>query len=301
MQKLLVRYLHETHVKIMTSCETRDLLLKDGRIRSVATSQGEFSATSYIVATGGLSYPETGSTGDGYRWAETTGHPLVPPQPALIPLQLDADWTAAVLDLNLKNIRIGAWQNNQLIAERFGEAFFTRNGIGGPIILDLSAAVRDALKQGPVELRLDLKPAVSAELFDRRLQRELLAHNNKGFSKALTSLLPQALVPLFVRFSGIPADKKCHSISREERTGLLLLFKQWRLTVTGIDTPQRAIITSGGVALSAIDMRSMRSKKIPNLYFAGEIIDLDGPTGGYNLQLCWSTGYLAGISAATEK
>lgn len=299
-QKLLVNYLHETHVRIMTNCETRDLRFEDGRIRSVVTSQGELSATNYILATGGLSYPETGSTGDGYRWAKKTGHALVPPQPALVPLQLDADWTADVLDLNLKNIRISSWQNNQFITERFGEAFFTRNGIGGPIILDLSAEVRDALKQGSVELRLDLKPAVSDELFDRRLQRELLAHNNRDFSKVLSGLLPQALIPLFIRFSGIPADKKCHSISREERARLLNLFKGWCLSVTAIDTPRRAIITSGGVSLRDIDMRTMRSKKVPNLYFAGEMIDLDGPTGGYNLQLCWSTGYLAGVNAATS-
>jgi predicted Rossmann fold flavoprotein len=296
--KLLLDYARRAGVEIKTSCPVAGLQYDSGRVHGIVTPSGTLRAESIIVATGGLSYPQTGCSGDGYRWATAGGHRLTPPQPALVPLQLDADWTGELLNLNLKNVGITAWHKNQPIAERFGEAFFTRSGIGGPIVLDMSAQVRDALQQGPVELQLDLKPVVSVERFDQRLQRELAVHSNRNFSNALTGLLPQLLIPLFVRLSGIPADKKCHSITREERQRLGGLFKNWRLKVIALDTPERAIITSGGVHLADIDMRTMRSRIVDNLYFAGEMIDLDGPTGGFNLQLCWSTGYLAGINAA---
>ncbi|MBD1400366.1 aminoacetone oxidase family FAD-binding enzyme [Pelovirga terrestris] len=297
--KLLLKYIRQAGVETKTSCRVNGLQYEEGCVRAVETAYGTFAAATVIVATGGLSYPETGCSGDGYRWATDSRHRLTPPQPALVPLQLDADWTQDLLNLNLKNVNITAWHNNKPIAERFGEAFFTRHGIGGPIVLDLSALVRDALQRGPVELQLDLKPAVSVELFDQRLQRELAGHSNRNFANALSGLLPQLLIPLFVQLSEIPAEKKCHSITKQERQRLGRLFKDWRLKVTALDTPERAIITSGGVSLADIDMRTMRSKVVDNLYFAGEMIDLDGPTGGFNLQLCWSTGYLAGISAAT--
>ncbi len=160
----------------------------------------------------------------------------------------------------------------------------------------MSAEVRDALRTDDVSLFLDLKPAIDAETFDRRLQRELTAHQNKNFSKVLDSLLPKALIPIFLRLSMIDPDKKCHSISRQERQQLLGLFKDLELPVAEVGGFKRAIITSGGVSLKDIDMRTMRSKKVENLYFVGEVIDLDGPTGGFNLQVCWSTGYLAGTN-----
>lgn len=298
-QKALDRFLTESGVELITSCMVRKLHRDENRLTRVETSQGDFSASQFILATGGLSYPETGCTGDGYRWAKQAGHLLVTPEPALVPIHLSENWTAELCDLNLKNIRILVQQNSKIVTERFGEAFFTHTGIGGPIILDMSAQIRDVLKQGPVQLLLDLKPAVTAELFDKRLQRELVAHTNKVFRKSLKELLPQAMIPLFIRLSGIDPEKKCHSVTKAERTKLLSLFKGLVLNVSGVEGYKKAIITSGGVSLRDIDMRTMRSKKLTNLYFAGEMVDLDGPTGGYNLQVCWSTGYLAGISAAT--
>lgn len=298
-RKVLLRYLTDSQVTLVTDCEVLGIESRHDRITGVHTSQGVFRARCFIMATGGQSYPETGSTGDGYNWARSLGHRLVAPQPALVPLRLACDWTAELLDLNLKNVSLRAWSGSRLLAERFGEMFFTRRGVGGPIVLDMSAVVRDALPTGDVTLALDLKPAVAEEVFDRRLQRELAEHRNRDFANSLDNLLPKRLIPLFIRLSGISAEKKCHSITRAERGQLLQLFKQWRVPVTGIDTPERAIITSGGVDLADIDMRTLASKKMQNLYFAGEMIDLDGPTGGYNLQLCWSTGYLAGLSAAT--
>jgi predicted Rossmann fold flavoprotein len=297
-QQVLDDFLATSGVMLKNACPVNRISFAEGRVAGLETAAGRFSADAYVAATGGLSYPETGCTGDGFRWAEQSGHRLIAREPALVPVQLREDWTGKLTRLNLKNVRLSAHQENRVIAERFGEAFFTQSGIGGPIILDMSALLRDALKSGPVELQLDFKPAVTRELFDKRLQRELKEHHNKNFANSLGNLLPQALIPVFVQLSGIPPEKKCHSVSKGERQALLQLFKALPLQVTGVGNFRKAIVTSGGVALCDIDMRTMRSKKIDNLYFCGEMIDLDGPTGGYNLQLCWSTGYLAGVSAA---
>ena len=299
-QKALVAFARDAGVEMRTNCEVKDLVVASGRVGSIETSEGRFSADNVIVATGGLSYPETGCTGDGYRWAEACGHRLVRPEPALMPVRLKEPWTAQVSRFNLKNVRISLCVDGEKVDERFGEAFFTRSGIGGPIVLDLSSRIRDELKRGRVTLLLDFKPAVATELFDKRLQRELSEHNNQAFGNSLGGLLPRDMIPVFIMLAGIDPNKKCHSVTRAERLRLLGLFKAMPLEVTACEGFRRAIITSGGVSLSDIDMRSMRSKKIANLFFAGEIIDLDGPTGGFNLQVCWSTGYLAGISAAQK-
>lgn len=297
-QRALESFVRDAGVTLHTSCEVKDLAIEHGVVKAVETSTGTFTAINVVVATGGLSYPETGCTGDGYAWARSCGHRLVTPEPALMPVTLSDPWTAEVSHFNLKNVRIALYVNGQKIDERFGEAFFTRSGIGGPIVLDMSRSIRDALKQGEVKLLLDLKPAVAAELFDKRLQRELAEHSNQDFANALGQLLPRDMIPVFLRLVGIDPKKKCHSVTRVERQRLLKLFKEFELQVAGCEGFQRAIITSGGVSLKDIDMRSMRSKQVSNLFFAGEMIDLDGPTGGFNLQECWSTGYLAGVNAA---
>lgn len=296
--KVLESFVTGAGVRMITNCEVKTLAMEGDRIATVETSRGAFTAGRVIVATGGLSYPETGCSGDGYRWAKKSGHRLVETRPALEPLMLADSWTGEVDDFNLKNVRATALCDGRKIDERFGEAFFTRRGIGGPIILDLSRPIREALPRGRVTLKLDLKPAVEETLFDKRLQRELAEHSNRDFRKSLGNLLPRAMIPVFIRLSGIDPSKKCHSVTREERLTLLRLFKALELHVTGGEGFGKAIVTSGGVDLKDIDMRTMRSKKVENLYFAGEVLDLDGPTGGFNLQLCWSTGYLAGISAA---
>lgn len=296
--KVLQKFVREAGVELLCDCRVKGLRFSGERVAAVETERGTFVADRYVLATGGLSYPETGCTGDGYRWAQDGGHRLVEPQAALMPLRLAEDWTGEWCEINLKNVRVTAYSAGRKIAERFGEAFFTRGGIGGPIILDMSREVRDALKKGAVSLHLDLKPAVTEELFDKRLQREFADQSNKDFRNALGKLLPQAMIPRFIALSEIDPCKKCHSVTKEERRKLLGLFKDLTLQVTGHEGMKKAIITSGGVTLKDIDMRSMCSKKIANLYFAGEMLDLDGPTGGFNLQVCWSTGYLAGVSAA---
>lgn len=297
-RKVLETFLTDSGVDLLTACPVLALDYDGSRVAAIETRKGAFRADQIIVATGGLSYPRTGCTGDGYRWAEASGHGLIEPQPALVPLVLKEEWTEEISHFNLKHVKVRVRQGGKILVESFGEAFFTRNGIGGPIILDLSAAVREALKQGPVELLLDLKPALSGEQFDLRLQREFEAQANKDFRNALGTLLPRDMIPLMIRLSGIESEKKCHSVTRSERRSLVKLFKELPLHVHRCGGFDKAIITAGGVSLKDIDPRTMRSKKIENLYFAGEMIDLDGPTGGYNLQLCWSTGYLAGVSAA---
>lgn len=299
-QQSLLRFIAQSGVEVVTGCAVRGLHIAGGRVRSVSGASGDFAVRNVIVATGGLSYPQTGCTGDGYAWAVACGHQLVEPEPALVAVRLRQDWTAEVRHFNLKNVRIRLRQNGRTLDERFGEAFFTRSGIGGPIILDMSKTIRAALGQGPVTLSLDLKPAVSHELFDKRLQREFAEQSNQAFADALRRLLPSDLIPVFIRLAGIDPRKPCHSVTRQERQGLLALFKELELQVSGCEGFSRAIITAGGVSLRDIDMRCMRSRKLPNLFFAGEMIDLDGPTGGFNLQVCWSTGYLAGISAGAN-
>lgn len=298
--RVLEKFVAEAGVELLTGCEVKDLAMEGDRLGAVQTSRGRFAADRFIVATGGLSYPETGCTGDGYDWAASCGHRVVTPEPALVAVRLREAWTAEVMDFNLKNVRITACLDGKPFEERFGEAFFTRGGIGGPIVLDMSSAIRDALKKGEVTLNLDLKPAVDAQTFDGRLQRELAEHSNRDFGNSLGALLPRDMIPLFLRLSGIDPQKKCHSITRQERQTLLGLFKALTLHVSGCEGFSKAIITAGGVSLGDIDMRTMRSKKVPNLFFAGEVIDLHAPTGGYNLQECWSTGFLAGTSAAVD-
>ncbi|MDT8443866.1 MAG: NAD(P)/FAD-dependent oxidoreductase [Desulfuromonadales bacterium] len=297
-QRALETFVRDAGVTVHTLCEVKNLLFDDGVVKEVETSSGTYTAGNVILATGGLSYPETGCSGDGYTWAKACGHRLVTPEPALMPVRLSDPWTSEVSHFNLKNVRITLCVDGKKIDERFGEAFFTRSGIGGPIVLDMSSRIRDALKQGEVKLLLDLKPAVASDLFDKRLQRELAEHSNQDFANSLGQLLPRDMIPVFVRLVGIDPKKKCHSVTRVERQRLLKLFKEFELQVDGCEGFQRAIITSGGVSLQDIDMRSMRSKRVANLFFAGEMIDLDGPTGGFNLQECWSTGYLAGVNAA---
>lgn len=299
-QKALEDFVHDSGVEVRTLCEVKKLVFEKDRIEEVVTSSDRFIAGNVVLATGGLSYPETGCTGDGYAWARACGHRLVTPEPALVPVKLADPWTAEVSNFNLKNVRITLCVDGKKEDERFGEAFFTRSGIGGPIVLDMSCAIRDALKKGEVKLLLDLKPAVATELFDKRLQRELAEHCNLDFAKSLGKLLPSDMIPVFLRLVGIDPKKKCHSVTKMERLRLLKLFKELELNVSGCEGFRKAIITSGGVSLKDIDLRSMRSRLISNLFFAGEMIDLDGPTGGYNLQECWSTGYLAGVNAAQK-
>ncbi|MCK4967466.1 MAG: aminoacetone oxidase family FAD-binding enzyme, partial [Candidatus Aenigmarchaeota archaeon] len=251
----------------------------------------------YIICTGGKSYPLTGSTGDGYNWATNLGHTIIKLAPALTPIIIKEKIVKELEGLSLKNVEISIYKNNKKIATKFGEALFTADGMSGPIILDLSRSIYQE-DFNNLFLQIDFKPALEFIKLDRRIQRDWQQVNNKMFKNSLNKLLPRKLIPIIIKLSGINPAKKVNLITKEERKKLLHLLKEFKLNIKGLVGYNKAIITKGGIKLSEVSPKTMKSKLIDNLYFAGEILDLDGPTGGYNLQVCWSTGYLAGENAA---
>ena len=299
--EVLVRAMREAGVRVITRCEVRSLCVADGRIAGVDTGQGIVTASAVVLATGVLSYPGTGSTGDGYRWAEAVGHKIIAPRPGLVPLVTAEPWVRRLQGLALKNTRATAFDGRgRKINEDFGELLFTHFGLSGPIILSMSRDIAQYIyEEGkPVRIELDLKPALSEEKLDVRLQRDLNQQSRKLFKNALDGLLPGKMVPVVIDLSGIDPGKPCHQVSRAERQGLGQLLKHLTLTVTATRQIAEAIVTAGGVNIKEVDPRTMQSKLVPGLFFAGEILDVDGYTGGYNLQACFSTGYVAGRSAA---
>lgn len=299
--KVLSGYLKENKVKIMPGAEVMGFEMKNEKIACVNLKNGKIYADNFVIATGGKSYAITGSTGDGYAWADNMGHKIIAPMPALVPVKTKEEWVQDLQGLSLKNIQIIVWQDNKKKETRFGELLFTHFGLSGPIILDVSKKIGELLAKGKVFIQIDLKPALNAEQLDKRLQRDFANNINKNFKNYLPELLPKKMIETIIKLSGIEADKKINSISREQRINLGNLLKSLRLEASGLLGYDQAIVTSGGVDLKEIDSRTMRSKIVDNLFFAGEIIDLDGPTGGYNLQICWSTGYLAGENAARKE
>lgn len=252
-----------------------------------------------ILATGGASYPGTGSTGDGYRLAKALGHTIVPIRPALVPLDTAGDVAARLEGLSLRNVAVRVWFDDRMHDQAFGEMLFTRFGVSGPIILTLSRDIVDALRSRKrVSLSIDLKPAVDDEKLDARLLRELDARGKRQYHTLLKDLLPRTLIPVCIEQTGIPADKVAHQITAMERSRLLRWLKDFRLEVTGHRPIAQAIITAGGVDTSEVDPRTMASRLVPGLYLAGELLDVDADTGGYNLQAAFSTGWMAGRSAA---
>lgn len=270
--------------------------VKDKSITSVVTYKGEFSAKRYILATGGKSYPITGSNGDGYTLAKSLGHTIVEPKPALVPIICKERWIKKLAGLSLENVRITAYQDSKEVVSKFGEALFTHEGMSGPIIIDMSRDIGNALEKGKVGLSIDFKPALSKEILDRRVRLDFEKLKGKVFKNSLKRLLPSSLIPIVVQLSNIEPEKKVAEITKEERLNLVNLLKNFRITPIKLDSWDKAIVTAGGVNIKEIDSTNMKSKLIDNLYFAGEIIDVYGPTGGYNLQICWSTGILAARS-----
>ena len=267
--------------------------------KQAMTSARRIFADKFILCTGGKSYASTGSTGDGYQWAKECGHTIVETAPALVPIKTKEAWVKDVQGLSLKNVAINLLQNNKKQDSRFGEMMFTHFGLTGPIVLDLSKKVTELMAKGEVMISLDLKPALNHEQLDARLQRDFKENSNKDFINYLPELLPQKMIALIATMSGVDPRKKINFVTKEERKKLVDLLKDLRLTADGTTGYNQAIVTSGGVATKEVDSKTMQSRIISNLFLAGEILDLDGPTGGYNLQVCWSTGYAAGTYAAT--
>lgn len=246
-----------------------------------------------IVCTGGMSYPSTGSTGDGYRFAESTGHRLTSPRPALVPLEVKESWCGELMGLSLKNVSVCMMDGKKELYQGFGEMLFTHFGVSGPLILSASSFY-GRRKSDDVMLYIDFKPALDPEQFDKRLLRDFEGQKNKQFKNALGGLFPAKLIPVMVRLSGIHPDKQVNEVTREERRRLLELTKKFPLTVTGTRSFAEAIITQGGISVKDINPSTMESKLVRGLSFAGEVLDVDAMTGGFNLQIAWSTGYLSG-------
>lgn len=285
--------------EVRLNTEVSSLLIKENAVRGVQLKSGEkLYAKCVIIATGGLSYPQTGSTGDGYRFAGTAGHSIITPQPSLVPLETKEDWPRDAMGLSLKNVALTALDKaDKILYQAEGELLFTHFGLSGPLVLSASAHMRD-YAHNHYRVSIDLKPALSAEQLDHRVLRDFAAEPNKDFINSLDRLLPKKLIPIIVRLSGIDPRKKVNAVTKEERQRLVKLFKELTLTIKRHRPIAEAIITAGGVNTRELQPKTMASKKISGLYFAGEVIDLDAYTGGYNLQIAFSTGYLAGQSAA---
>lgn len=283
-------------VEVQLNTEVRSLLCAEGAAAGVTLTNGKvMKADKVIVCTGGVSYPSTGSTGDGYRFAESSGHGIVTPQPSLVPFEAKETWCRDLMGLSLKNVSLRMVSGKKELYSDFGEMLFTHFGVSGPLILSASAfytAAPDTM------LYLDLKPALTTEQLDKRLLRDFDENKNKQFKNALNGLFPVKLIPVMISLSGISPEKKVNEISREERHRLMECIKNLPLSVKGTRGFEEAIITRGGIAVKDVNPSTMESKKVKGLYFAGEVLDLDALTGGYNLQIAWSTGYLAGESAA---
>jgi len=275
------------------------LLLESGRVVGVKTANQAYLSDVVIIATGGASYPGTGSTGDGYRLAQSAGHSIATIRPSLVPLVTAGNTASRLQGLSLRNVQVTLWVAGKKRESAFGEMIFTHYGVSGPMILTLSRHVVDArLKGQPVEISIDLKPALDHKKLDTRLLRDLDQHGKQQFRTLLKGLLPKKLIPVGIQATGIPADKVSHQMTTQERQRLRHWLKDFRLQVNGHRGFREAIITAGGVNLREIDPRTMASRLIKGLYFAGEVLDIDADTGGYNLQAAFSTGWLAGRSAA---
>ena len=271
------------------------LELKHGRVTAVKTDVGSFPAEAVILATGGLSYPATGSTGDGYALAQSAGHTVIEPRGSLVPLE--AEGCAPLQGLSLKNVSLAVTgKKPKPVYREQGELLFTHFGLSGPLVLSASAHMRD-FEKDQYTCAIDLKPALDEATLDARLIRELTAGANKDMDNLLGTLAPRLLVPVLLDRAAIPGDKKAHDLTKQERRRLLELFKCFTVSVSGPRPVDEAIITSGGVKVSEVDPRTMGSKKVPGLFFAGEMLDVDAYTGGFNLQIAWATGRAAGEGA----
>jgi predicted Rossmann fold flavoprotein len=295
----LLRWTKNAGVELRLSSPVKSIHLIDGKISGVETADGLISTNAVIIATGGASYPATGSTGDGYHFAEAAGHTIIPIRPALVPLTTAGNIAQKCQGLSLRNVLITVWTDNKQSDEGFGEMLFTHFGISGPVILTLSGKIVDSLRENKlIDINIDLKPALDEQKLDARIRRDLDSNGKKQFQTILNGLLPKKLIPVCIEQTGIPEDKVCHQITAKERKQLCHWLKNCRLHITGHRSYRQAIVTAGGVSTREINPRTMASQIVDGLFFAGEVIDVDADTGGYNLQAAFSTGWLAGQSAA---
>lgn len=302
--RALTEQLKELGAEVHYHTEVLSLLLKDGALKGLLVREKGTEAKVYgdsvIVACGGLSYPLTGSDGAGYELAKQAGHKITSLSPALSPFVTEEPVVKELMGLSLRNVKAAVKKGKKVIYEEFGEMLFTHYGVSGPVLLSASSYAVKELKKGPLTLTIDLKPALSEEQLDNRILRDFEQAINKQFRNALGHLYPAKLIPVMVDRSGIAPDKKVNEITREERRQLIRATKEFTLTLTGLRGYKEAIITQGGVSVKEVNPSTMESKLVPGLYFSGEVLDLDAVTGGFNLQIAWSTGWAAGSAAGAR-
>lgn len=295
----LQKALEKAGVEVLLHTKVTEILSKDGKITGVRLKNGEKrTADAIILATGGKSYSSTGSTGDGFVFAEQLGHKIEEPVPSLVPMTVLEDYCMQMQGLSLRNVQATIREGRKVFFEEFGEMLFTHFGVSGPLMLSASSVVNDRLRKKNLSLTIDLKPALSEEQLDARILRDFEENKNRQFKNSVKGLLPAKMIPVVISLSGIDPEKKINGITKQERKKLVECIKAFPLTLTGLRGFNEAIITRGGVSVKQVDPSTMESKMVKGLYFAGEILDVDAYTGGFNLQIAWSTGYLAGSSIA---
>ncbi len=295
----LQRVLKQHRVQLRLHTEVTELLSDGKKITGVRIKDNSvLDADAVILATGGCSYCSTGSTGDGYDFAKALGHTVTKRQPALVPLEAGEAWVKELQGLSLRNVKASIHKDGKMLYEDFGEMLFTHYGVSGPLMLSASSIINDQMEHMPLSLSIDLKPALSKEQLDKRILRDFKENQNRCFKNALQKLLPAKLIPVIIRLSNIEPERKVNEITKQGRQELLELIKAFPLTLTRFRDFNEAIITRGGVSVKEVNPSTMESRLVQGLYFAGEVLDLDALTGGFNLQIAWSTGYLAGNSIA---
>jgi hypothetical protein len=295
----LLAWMKDLSVEICCGQKVEKLIIENNAVIGVRANGNDLYAKSVIIATGGKSYPATGSTGDGYQWAKQVGHTIEKVRPALVPLETKGELAQSLQGLNLKNVNAVVWANQKKLGEAFGEMIFTHFGLSGPIILTLSRIVGEELEKGSkVEISIDLKPALDEQKLELRLLRDLNEHGKKRVANIFKNWLPSSMIPVFIKEIGLNPDKECHQVSGKERKRIRHMLKNFTFQISNIRTFKEAIITAGGISTNEIKAKTMESKLVKGLYFAGEVLDVDAETGGYNLQIAYSTGWVAGNAAA---
>lgn len=298
--RTLQKVLQQENVKVQLHAKAADILVEDENTKKVAgvrlADGKEIWAEYVILATGGRSYVSTGSSGDGYRFAKTLGHTVTELRPSLVPFETAEGWVKDLQGLSLRNVLVRIKRGRNVLFEDFGEMLFTHYGVSGPLILSASSLINDSMKDMPFDMEIDLKPALTEEQLDKRILRDFEENQNRQFKNALSKLFPSKLIPVIIHLSGIDAHTQVNAITKEERMGFVRFIKRFPLTLQSPRGFDEAIITRGGVSIREVNPSTMESKLVSGLYFAGEMLDLDALTGGFNLQIAWSTGYLAGNS-----
>ncbi len=292
------RFLNDQRVELRLGSSIEQVMVRDGSVSGVVVDGRELPVDAVVIATGGASYPVTGSTGDGYRFASQLGHRVVEPRPALVPLECNEEWPKTLQGLALKNVNLTLFQDGKELGSEFGEMLFTHFGITGPIVLSLSRLVTHRHSDKPIVASINLKPALSTEQLDKRLQRDFADNIRRQFRNALDELLPKRLIPVVIEQSMIEPEKPVHQITKEERADLIRALTELSMTIRSTRPLAEAIVTAGGVDVKEINPKTLESKLVKGLHFAGEVMDIDGYTGGFNLQAAFATGFVAGRSAA---